>query len=306
MALAIETENLTKRFGSLTAVDKLNLRVEESDIFGFLGPNGAGKTTTIRMMMGFIRPNGGDVKIFGEPLSNGKEARMNIGYLPEEFELYGAMTAYENLDFFARLYVIKEGRKDRIGELFSLVGLEGEEKKRVRNYSHGMRRRLGIAQALINDPKLLILDEPTMGLDPKGSRDVRDLLKELKKRDATIFLSSHLLYEVQEICNKVGIINRGRLLEIDTIVNLQKRVGGEGNILEVELVEVDNKMVRVLKKLKGVRSVKVEGNILRIGVENFDITPDINSKIVSLDGKVKKMREVTPDLEEIFLKITEA
>jgi ABC-2 type transport system ATP-binding protein len=306
MALAIETENLTKRFGSLTAVDKLNLRVEESDIFGFLGPNGAGKTTTIRMMMGFIRPNGGDVKIFGEPLSNGKEARMNIGYLPEEFELYGAMTAYENLDFFARLYGIKEGRKDRIGELFSLVGLEGEEKKRVRNYSHGMRRRLGIAQALINDPKLLILDEPTMGLDPKGSRDVRDLLKELKKRDATIFLSSHLLYEVQEICNKVGIINRGRLLEIDTIVNLQKRVGGEGNILEVELVEVDNKMVRVLKKLKGVRSVKVEGNILRIGVENFDITPDINSKIVSLDGKVKKMREVTPDLEEIFLKITEA
>ncbi len=304
MPSAIETENLTKKFNSLAAVNKLNLRVGENDIFGFLGPNGAGKTTTIRMMMGFIKPTGGNVKIFGEPLENGKEARMKIGFLPEQYQLYEVMSGYENLDFFARLYGIKD-RGERIKDLFSLVGLEGEEEKRVRNYSHGMKQRLGIAQAVINDPKLLILDEPTMGLDPRGSRDIRDLLKSLGKRKVTIFLSSHLLYEVQEICNRVGIINKGRLLEVDTITNLKKMVGGVGSILEVELLKVNDKMVGELKKMGGVTSVKAEGNVLKIGVESFDLAPEINSKIVSMGGRVKRMSEVSPDLEEIFLKITE-
>ena len=307
MALAIETENLTKKFGSVEAVSDLNLEVKENDIFGFLGPNGAGKTTTIRMIMGFITPHKGNVKIFGEHLGDGKEARMNIGFLPEEYELYGVLTAYENLDFFGRLTGIPKGKRERkMAELFSIVGLEGEEQKKVKNYSHGMKQRLGIAQALIHDPKLIIFDEPSMGLDPRGSKDIRDLLKTLRERNVTIFLSSHLLYEVQDICSKVGIISHGKLLEVDTISNLKKKVEGSvGNQLQIKLVEVTDPLVEELKKIKGVESVKIEGNLLEVQVDSFDLTPEINSKIVSLGGRVKKMSEITPNLEEIFFKITE-
>ena len=220
----IEVRNLRKAYENVLALDNVSFEVGEGEAFAFLGPNGAGKTTTIKILMGFIYPDLGYAKIFGKDvIRHGKKIRKRIGYLPEEIGFYDQLSAYENLDFFARLVGIpKAERKKRIEELLERVGLLERKDSPVREYSHGMKQRLGIAQSLINDPDLLIYDEPTSGLDPRSSYEIRELIKGFVKEGKTLFLSSHLLYEVQQICRTVAIINKGKIVVKDEIKNLSK------------------------------------------------------------------------------------
>jgi ABC-2 type transport system ATP-binding protein len=228
--MIISVENLVKRYDGYTALDGLNFSVEDGDIFGFLGPNGAGKTTTIRILTAIIKADSGNAlidghDIFGEPLA----VKKIINALPESNGYYEWMTGCEYLGFFSNLYEEKES-KEEIYKLLEDVGLNGKENHLIRSYSRGMKQRLGIARALINRPKLLFLDEPTNGLDPKGRRDIHDLLIGLnQKHGTTIFLSTHLLDDVERLCNRIAIINYGKIVRVGEL----DRMKGKGTIEDI-------------------------------------------------------------------------
>lgn len=218
----ITAENLTKSYGHTKAVDGLALQIRKGEFFGFLGPNGAGKTTTIRMLTGIIQPDGGKIIIDGHPSSEKESIAGAIGVVPESRGFYDWMTAAEYLGFFANLYGIKEPEK-RINDLLSEVDLLKRKRSRIGTYSRGMRQRLGLARALINNPRILFLDEPTLGLDPQGQEDIQRLLKKLNVGGVTIFLSSHLLNEVSDLCSRIGIINNGKMITEGTIDEIRQK-----------------------------------------------------------------------------------
>jgi ABC-2 type transport system ATP-binding protein len=222
--MIISVENLVKRYDGYTALDGLNFSVEDGDIFGFLGPNGAGKTTTIRILTAIIKADSGNVlvdgrDVFREPLA----VKKIINALPESNGYYEWMTAHEYLEFFSILYEEKAS-KPEIHKLLEVVGLHGKEGHLIRSYSRGMKQRLGIARALINKPKVLFLDEPTNGLDPKGRRDIHDLLIDLnRQRGTTIFLSTHLLDDVERLCNRIAIINYGKIVRVGELDRMKEK-----------------------------------------------------------------------------------
>ena len=221
----IETEGLTKRYNSYTAVNQLNLQIREGEIFGFLGPNGAGKTTTLLMFLGLTEPTSGKVRICGfDPTRDPLRVKEKVGYLPENVGFYEDMDARENLRYVARLNRIPDGvSAKRIDELIGLVGLQEESAKKVGTYSKGMRQRLGIADVLVKDPKLVFLDEPTIGLDPDGTNRMLDLIRSLsREKNITVFFSSHLLEQVQRISDRVGIMVKGSLVAVGPIEELAK------------------------------------------------------------------------------------
>ncbi|HSB06767.1 MAG TPA: ABC transporter ATP-binding protein [Thermodesulfobacteriota bacterium] len=237
----IETEGLTKRYGSQTAVDNLNLSIDEGEVFGFLGPNGAGKTTTILMFLGLTEPTSGKVKVIGfDPTRDPFHVKEKVGYLPENVGFYDDMDARQNLRYIARLNRIPDKVSDtRIDETLNLVGLLDEAKKKVGTYSKGMRQRLGIAEVLIKEPKLIFLDEPTIGLDPDGTNRMLDLIHSLSRdRKMTVFLSSHLLDQVQQICDRVGIMIKGKLVAIGPIGELAKKKLGLDDKEDYTLEEI--------------------------------------------------------------------
>jgi len=224
--IIIEAEGLTKKYGTQIAVNSLALQIREGEVFGFLGPNGAGKTTTLLMFLGLTEPTSGKVRIVGfDPTREPLRVKEKVGYLPENVGFYDDMDAGQNLRFIARLNRIPDGVSDkRIDELLEQVGLFEEGKKKVGTYSKGMRQRLGIAEVLIKEPKLIFLDEPTIGLDPDGTNRMLDLIHSLsRERNITIFLSSHLLDQVQRICDRVGIMIKGSLVAIGPIQELAKK-----------------------------------------------------------------------------------
>ncbi len=224
--IIIEAEGLTKKYGTQIAVNSLALQIQEGEVFGFLGPNGAGKTTTLLMFLGLTEPTSGKVRIVGfDPTREPLRVKEKVGYLPENVGFYDDMDARQNLRFIARLNRIPDGVSDKkIGELLQQVGLFEEGKKKVGTYSKGMRQRLGIAEVLIKEPKLIFLDEPTIGLDPDGTNRMLDLIHSLSRdRNITIFLSSHLLDQVQRICDRVGIMIKGNLVAIGPIQELAKK-----------------------------------------------------------------------------------
>ncbi|HOK76766.1 MAG TPA: ABC transporter ATP-binding protein [Verrucomicrobiota bacterium] len=237
MAAIIQTENLTRRYGRQVAVDGLTLEINEREIFGFLGPNGAGKTTTILMLLGLTEPTSGSARVLGyDPTRDPLEIKRQVGYLPENVGFYDDLTGRENLRFMAELNRLPEARiTEKIEEALRTVGLNGEGDKLVGAYSRGMRQRLGIAELLIKDPKLLILDEPTLGLDPDGTNKMLDLIHALSRdRGITVMLSSHQLEQVQRICTRVGIMIKGKLVAVGTIEELAKRKLGEGGGMNLE------------------------------------------------------------------------
>jgi ABC-2 type transport system ATP-binding protein len=224
--IIIEAEGLTKKYGTQIAVNNLALQIREGEVFGFLGPNGAGKTTTLLMFLGLTEPTSGKVRIVGfDPTREPLRVKEKVGYLPENVGFYDDMDARQNLRFIARLNRIPDGASDkRIDELLEQVGLFEEGKKKVGTYSKGMRQRLGIAEVLIKEPKLIFLDEPTIGLDPDGTNRMLDLIHSLsREKNITIFLSSHLLDQVQRICDRVGIMIKGNLVAIGPIQELAKK-----------------------------------------------------------------------------------
>ncbi|UCB50283.1 MAG: ABC transporter ATP-binding protein [Deltaproteobacteria bacterium] len=228
----IETQDLTKRYGRQNAVENLTFQVEEGEIFGFLGPNGAGKTTTLLMLLGLTRPTEGAAKVCGrDPVREAREVKQLVGYLPENVGFYGDLNAVESLEYIANLNGMeRRAAQERIQEALEVVGLSSDKSKKVGAFSRGMSQRLGIAEVLIKDPKVLFLDEPTLGLDPDGALRLIELVQSLSKdRNITVLLSSHNLYQVQKLCHRVGIMIKGKMVAEDSIEALAREKFGVGD-----------------------------------------------------------------------------
>jgi len=305
MEPAIETIDLTKRYGSLTAVNKLNLKVEKNAIHGFLGPNGAGKTTTIKVLVGLLRADGGAVKVLGEEVRGDRpDVRLRIGYMPELPKFPKHLKGWELLDIYGRMYGVNEqDRKEQIPKLLEMVGLKGRERDFIGKYSKGMQQRLGIAQALLNEPELVILDEPSLGLDPVGMVEVRELVKGIAKEGMTVFISSHLLFEVEQICSHVTIIHRGVSLVSDTLQNVSSKFLGP-TILQVEVAKLSDVTIQKVKGLPFVSNVSKEGNRLVIELKTRDdVRPQISQEITNSGGIIVSMSLKEPTLEEVFMQL---
>jgi ABC-2 type transport system ATP-binding protein len=289
----VETRGLTKRYGSLTAVSDLNLNVRRGEVYGFLGPNGAGKTTTLRMLLGLIRPSSGDATVIGGSPGT-PDSLERVGALVESPAFYPYLSGRDNLRVMARYSGVG---KDRIGEVLDQVELSERAKDKFRKYSLGMKQRLGVAAALLKDPELLILDEPTNGLDPKGMADMRRLIRTLGTGDRTVLLSSHLLGEVEQICDRVGVIQKGKLVAQGTVSELR---GHEGLLVRAEPVKYAHE---IAKRLAGVEEVKETDGMLRL-TTNPGRAAEINAKLVSAGLRVSEIRPSEQSLEEVFLELT--
>ncbi|MEM3770464.1 MAG: ABC transporter ATP-binding protein [Candidatus Bathyarchaeia archaeon] len=305
MELAIETVGLTKRYGSLVAVDKLSLQVEKNTVHSFLGPNGAGKTTTIKVLVGLLRPDEGTVKVLGcEVCGDVPEARLKVGYMPELPKFPKHLRGWELLDLYGRMYGMSEQqRKEQIPKLLEMVGLKGREKDLIGKYSKGMQQRLGIAQALLNDPELVILDEPSLGLDPVGMVEVRELVKNIAKEGRTVFLSSHLLFEVEQVCTHITIIHKGVALASDTLQNIYGKISGAATLV-VELAKPLDSVTDVLRKLPFVSNVEQGGKMLVIELKTQDdVRPQISQEITRVGGVIVSMSLKGRTLEEVFMQL---
>jgi ABC-2 type transport system ATP-binding protein len=299
---AIEARGLTRAFGRVVAVNKIDLNVSEGQIYGFLGPNGAGKSTTINMLMGFTRPDEGSANVMGHDVrTRHYEIRKVTGYLPERPAFYDGLSGAANMRYFGRLIGV-EGLEERIAMLLAQVGLEGRSGDRVRTYSHGMRQRLGIAIALLGSPRLLILDEPTTGLDPQGSHDIREIIRKLKGEKVTVFLSSHILHEVQEISDTVGIIKDGRMIVEKPIGSFLRGTRGGMSMFEVSAPGIDSRYADVARKVGGVGSVSLRDGRMYLAVEGPEAAEDVNIALVGAGLRVREMKEIMPTLEDAFLR----
>jgi ABC-2 type transport system ATP-binding protein len=300
----IDTENLTKKFGEMTAVDNLNLHVNEGEVFGFLGPNGAGKTTTIRMLSCLISKTSGEARI-GEYEIGKKEdqikIRRMIGLSPENVGLYEDLSAYQNLDFYGRLYKRTEAqRKESIEYYLKLLGLWEKRDLPAGSFSKGMKQKLAICRALIHDPQVLFLDEPTANLDPEASKTVRDFILDLKKEKKTIFLNTHHLDEAEKICDRVGIM-KTKLVEVGNPKELRESLWGRRTV--VHLIEVNDDIVSAVKRLD-VKSVETLNNQIIVGVADPDKdNPDIVEAVLRAGGRVRFVTEIRPSLEDVYLKL---
>jgi ABC-2 type transport system ATP-binding protein len=291
----VETRDLTKRYGShVVAVDRVNLTVRRGEVYGFLGPNGAGKTTSMRMLLGLIRPTSGAASVLGRPPGH-PESLVRIGALVESPAFYPYLSGMDNLRVVARYAGVP---KRRIGEVLQLVDLTDRARDKFATYSLGMKQRLGVAAALLKDPELLILDEPTNGLDPAGMADMRDLIRRLGSGERTVLLSSHLLGEVEQICDRVGIISGGRLIAESTVEELR----GKGALL-VGANPLDHARERA-EQLLGVERVEVLGGTLRLDVDPVT-AGRINRELVEAGVEVTELRTVESTLEDVFLEMTD-
>jgi ABC-type multidrug transport system ATPase subunit len=302
----IETSSLTKTYGSLTAVNKLNLKVERNTIHGFLGPNGAGKSTTIRMLTGLLSPDKGSIKVLGHGVNgDNASARSKMGYMPELPRFPKHLKGYELLDIYGRMCGMgDQERREQIPRLIEMVGLKGRERDLIGRYSKGMQQRIGIAQALLGDPELLILDEPSVGLDPVGMVEVRNLMQAISKEGRTVFLSSHLLFEVEQICTHVTIIHRGVSLVSDTLQNVSKMLQGSAATLQIEVANLSKKVVDAVKKQPFVSGVTENGNIITIQVKTSnDVREQISREITNAGGTIVNMNVRGQSLEEVFIQL---
>lgn len=302
----IRIENFTKKYGDKTAVQNFNLHVEQGDIFGFIGPNGAGKTTTIRFLATLLKPTAGEAWINNHSVTKDPmSVRRSMGYMPDSFGVYEGMRVWEYLDFFAAAYNIKkEKRKQIIRDVINLLDLDNKRDDFVEGLSRGMKQRLCLAKTLVHDPKVLILDEPASGLDPRARHYIKELLKELQRMGKTIFISSHILAELADCCNKIGIIERGVLLAAGDIRTIMSQVR-ENILLEIELLHPDERLEKIAWKFPGVQNVEVMGQITRVEYQG-DIRqiPAFHKKLFDEGIEVLYFRELPADLEEVFMKVT--
>ncbi|MFW6075918.1 MAG: ABC transporter ATP-binding protein [Chloroflexota bacterium] len=301
---AIETRGLRKVYNGIAAVQGLALQVGPGEVFGFLGPNGAGKSTVVKMLTGLVRPTDGDAMLLGRPLGD-REAKRRIGYLPELFRFHDWLSAREFLDVHGRLSGLSgDIRAKRIVEVLERVGLENRADDRLRTFSKGMQQRAGLAQAILHDPDIVFLDEPTSALDPIGRRIVRDVIRSLRDQGKTVFLNSHLLSEVEMVCDRVAILNRGELVAIgrldelipgDVLVDIRLGavddgvrdiVAGHGKIVDLESVSRDTTVIRVL--VAGDRAIaELTETLVGAGVKIYGVTPS------------------RPDLEDLFVELVD-
>ena len=306
----IEVSEFTKYYGNTKAVDNISFKIEKGEIVGFLGPNGAGKTTTMRVITGFLYPTKGSIKVAGYDIrENPVEAKKFIGYLPENVPLYSEMSVTGYLDFVADIKGLKKnGKDDDIAEIINRTGLNLVSSKIISKLSKGFKQRIGIAQALVGDPDILILDEPTIGLDPNQIVEIRNLIRELGKKK-TIMLSSHILQEVSAVCKRIIIINEGRVVAEDTKESLMRKMETGQRIRMI----VDNEFKKVKEKLLEINGVinvdlvKTEDSLNEIIVgseKDKDIRKELSKKIVESGFNLLEQSRITMSLEEVFAKLT--
>ena len=299
----IKIENLTKKYGNLTAVDNLSLQIEKGEVFGLLGPNGAGKTTTIRVLCCLISKTSGNAMLNNLSIDDKKnriEIRKMIGLLPENVGLYESLSAYKNLDFYAKLYQVTESkRKERSEYYLKMFDLWDKKDVAAGTFSKGMKQKLALARVLVHDPKILFLDEPTASLDPEATKMVRDQILELKKEKRTIFLNTHMLDEAERICDRVGIM-KTQLLDIGSPEELRESLFGKKSVVEVDAI-TDN----ILKSIKslGFENISVDHNKMTIDVNDpRKDNPSLIQAIQSAGGQVESISAILPSLEDIYLK----
>lgn len=300
----IDTEKLTKKFGTLTVVDNLTIHVNDGEVFGFLGPNGAGKTTTVRMLCCLISKTSGEASVGGYNIGNEVDSlkiRKLIGLVPDNVGLYDDLSAYDNLDFYGKLYDCTEAqRKESIQRFLTMLGLWEKKDVAVGTFSKGMKQKLSIARALIHDPEILFMDEPTANLDPESSKTVRDFILELKKEKKTIFLNTHNLDEAQRICDRIAILNT-RLMAIGTLEELEKSIQGRKTVIQLE--QVDDSILAALRKLP-LRNLVIDVNKLTIDVTNPEKeNVTILDTIFRAGGHVQTVTVVGSTLEDAYLKL---
>jgi len=300
---AIEMVHLVKRFGEITAVDNLSLTVEPGEIFGLLGPNGSGKTTTVNLISGLAAPTSGQVRVMGFDMrTEATRVRQILGSVPQETALYEELSAWTNLDFHADLFGVPPREKRvRIERMLDLVGLTDRRESRVSAYSGGMKRRLALARALLHDPQLIYLYEPTLGVDIQSRRAIWDYILALRKQGKTVLITTNYLEEAQELCGRVAIIDHGRLVALDTPARLKRRFGG--SVVEMETLRPFDDMER-LRVLPGVAEIQQADRVLKVSTESgHNIVP----QIINIVAQCCEIRDIVvrePNLDEVFLKLT--
>ncbi len=305
LKFAVKTEDLTKKYDNLVAVDRLNLEVETKTVHGFLGPNGAGKTTTIKMLVGLLKPDEGTIRVLDRNVLGDKpEVRLRLGYMPELPKFPKHLTGWELLDIYGRMFgMTKQQRKEQLPRLLELVGLEERERDALGKYSKGMQQRLGIAQALLDSPELIILDEPSLGLDPVGMIEVRELVKHVAKEGVTVLLSSHLLFEVQQVCTHATIIHKGVALTSDKLENISKKFAGPVKLL-IEVSKMKKNVEESIKSLPFVSEVAKKGNTLTVEIKTRDdVRPQVSQAITKAGGVIISMNVEGQSLEDVFVKL---
>ena len=300
----INVSNLTKFYGDFKALDSVSFSVSKGWVYGYLGPNGAGKTTTIRTMLGLLKPNGGEVKIAGvNPSKDPVRALQKVGYAPELPTLQTFFSGEQLLDFMGKMFgLAAQARKERVKELIDLVGLKEWGDKKIGKYSKGMVQRLSVALALINDPAVLIMDEPTIGMDPEATAHFRNLFMKLSKGGKTVFISSHLLDEVQRICTHVGMINKGKTV-FDGPISAVLDAFTQKWVIEAELKNITKKIISSLQQLDFVENVKTDENKLLIELkEKKDLRGEISSEIFKHKGVLLSLNLRKITLEDAYLR----
>ena len=301
----IDTKNLTRKFGNLTAVDNVTLHVEKGEVFGFLGPNGAGKTTTVRMLCCLIGKTSGEAKIGDYTIDNENDClkiRKMVGFLPENVGLYDSLSAYRNLDFYGQLYEVPENkRRENIERLLTLLGIWERREDAVGTFSKGTKQKIAIARALIHDPQVLFLDEPTANLDPEASKTVRDFILELKKEKRTIFLNTHNLDEAERLCDRIAIL-KTKLIAVDSPKNLERSLYNRKTI--VHLDSVTSSVVDAVQKLNAVKNVRTSDNKLILDIDDPEKdNPEVVRAIVQAGGNIQYVTELRSTLEDVYLKL---
>lgn len=306
----IQVKDVTKKYGNFIAVKNLNFEIKHGEVIGFLGPNGAGKSTTMNMLTGFIEPSEGSIIINGKDIvKKAREAKKNIGYMPENVPLYLDLTVREFVTYMAELKLVqRKERKKQVEEIIKATGLEDVKNKLIRNLSRGYKQRVGMAGALVGKPEILILDEPTVGLDPKQIIEIRELIKSLGK-DHTVIISSHILSEISQICEKVIIINKGEIVAIDTPENLEKLVN-ENNSIIVTVEDKENKMPELSEKVEEISKVELvkdnEDGTKQYVVfpkDNIDLRKTLFDVLPKENITIFELRKSEATLEEAFIKL---
>ena len=309
----IQVENITKRYGNFTAVENINFEIEEGEIVGFLGPNGAGKSTTMNMITGFIEPTSGKIIVDGYDISKKpRKAKRQIGYMPEGVPLYSDLTVKEFVTYMAELKgVPRKEKKEKVQKALKETGLTDVQNKLTRNLSRGYKQRVSMAGALVSNPKVIILDEPTVGLDPKQVTEIRALIKELGK-EHTIILSSHILSEVSQICNRVIIINNGKIVAIDTPENLEKEVVKDNSIY-VTVEDNDNKIETIKEKLPEIKEIKLvtenedkTKKYIITADEDVDLRKSIFETFAKEGITIFEMKKSDATLEDAFMQLIDS
>lgn len=304
--MIVEIKNLVKRYKDNLAVDNVNLIIKEGEIFGLLGPNGAGKTTTINMLVGLTGMDSGEINVFGKNLKTSEsEIKKNIGVVPQEIAIFKDLTAYENVTFFGKLYGLKDGLlKQRVEEALDFTGLWDRRKEFPTNFSGGMKRRLNIACAIVHQPKLIIMDEPTVGIDPQSRNHILESVKELNRRGSTIIYTSHYMEEIEEICSYITIMDHGRVIANGTSDELKALIELEEKVSFV-LSSVNYTIVDNIKSISGVKDCMVNGKeLMVVSLKNSKNLGRIIDIITNTDAEILSINVEKPTLEGVFLTLT--